>query len=520
MSGILRNISTVSLLTIVSRVLGLLRDILFFSCFGVSATGAAFILAFTLPNLFRRMLGEGTLSSAFIPVYSETKKNGSEEQAQEILNQVLSRLFLFLLIISIVVCLGSFFVSGQDMLLGDKWVSGLSLNSIIFPYVLFICVSAIMVGALNANGKFFAGAFSPIILNFSMICCLLIFYFLMGWRDFKLAIALCFSVLVGGVFQMIWPWFQLRKSIQWRWVLDFSSSEGTEKIKSLFFIGIFGAAVGQINIIVSRILAYSLDNEGALSYLFISARLIELPLGVFAISISTVFFPELSRSFASGGNSDFQKCFTKGFRLTLAITLPAAVGLACLSEPILRVLFLWGEFGSGDVELGARVLLVSSFALPFYALAAYLVKAFHSRKEMKIPLLGAMISFIVNVVMSILLMYKYGMYGLAWANVFAAFIQTVFLGWKFKKITKESFFDNDGLFFIPIVTASMFMYLILWGIEQFGFFGGDKLNEVFVLIFMISCGVIVYGAILFIFKFPELRNYSRKVRSFDFKNHD
>jgi peptidoglycan biosynthesis protein MviN/MurJ (putative lipid II flippase) len=178
-----------------------------------------------------------------------------------------------------------------------------------------------------------------------------------------------------------------------------------------------------------------------------------------------------------------------------------------------------GEFGSGDVELGARVLLISSFALPFYALAAYLVKAFHSRKDMKIPLFGAMISFIVNVVMSILLMYEYGMYGLAWANVFAAFIQTVFLGWKFKKVTKESFFEHDGLFFIPILTASTFMFLLLWAIEQSGFFGGGKLNEVFVLIFMIFCGVIVYGAILFILKFPELRNYSRKVRSVDFKNH-
>jgi putative peptidoglycan lipid II flippase len=142
-----------------SRLLGLVRDVLFFTCFGVSAVGSAFILAFTIPNLFRRMLGEGTLSSAFIPVYSETEKKHSLVEAHTILNQVLTRLLIFLIFLSLVICIFSGLISEYQMNLELKWANGLLLNSIIFPYVLFICASAIMVGALQVHGKFFAGAF-------------------------------------------------------------------------------------------------------------------------------------------------------------------------------------------------------------------------------------------------------------------------------------------------------------------------------------------------------------------------
>ena len=206
MAGLSKNISMVSGLTVLSRLLGLLRDVLFFTCFGVSLIGDAFILAFTIPNLFRRMLGEGTLSSAFIPVYTEKIKDGLREKAQQILNQVLSRLMLFLLTLSMVVCFLSWITSSYGWLESLKWSNGLFLNSFIFPYVFLICVSAIMVGALNSHGKFFAGAFSPIILNISMIGSLALFYFVFSQRELDLALALCYAVILGGVLQMAWSW--------------------------------------------------------------------------------------------------------------------------------------------------------------------------------------------------------------------------------------------------------------------------------------------------------------------------
>ena len=290
-----KRISLVSGFTVVSRLLGLVRDILFFSCFGISLIGDAFILAFTIPNLFRRMLGEGTLSSAFIPVYSDTNKELSKHHSDQILNQVVTRLILILGLIVVFICFFSWLAHRNGWHEETKWSDALFLNSIIFPYVIAICISAILVGALNVHGKFFAGAFSPVILNLCMMGCLFTFSVYFSEGGLFLAVCLCVSVLVGGFFQLILPWFQLRKQLSWKWRFDLSGSPGLERIKGLFFVGVFGAAVGQINILVSRFLAYSLEDKGALSYLFLSARLIELPLGVFAVSISTVFFPQLSQ---------------------------------------------------------------------------------------------------------------------------------------------------------------------------------------------------------------------------------
>ena len=511
MRSLIGNVSLVSGLTITSRLLGLLRDVLFFTCFGVSLIGDAFILAFTIPNLFRRMLGEGTLSSAFIPVYSEKIKSGQIDKAQQILNQVLSRLVVFLFGLSIFICLFSWATSTLGWVNEPKWVNGLDLNSIVFPYVFLICVSAIMVGALNVHGKFFAGAFSPIILNFSMIGILAFCYFVISWREIKLATALCFAVLVGGAFQMIWPWFQLRRSFDWKWKIDFSSSVGMEKIKSLFVVGVFGAAVGQVNIMVSRFLAYSLENEGALSYLFLSARLIELPLGVFALSISTVFFPELSRTFSSGQTLEYQRYFARGFRLTLAITLPAAIGLALLANLILSVLFQWGEFGQGDVVIASDVLLISCIALPFYALAAFFVKAFHSQKEMRVPLNAAIFSFVVNLLLSLLLMQYFGMFGLAWANVISAIVQTIYLAVKLGFFKSKSFVNKSDFCFRSIIVSSLVMFLVLWFVNQMEYINSGKWDSTFGLMVTIPLGVLVYAVCLIYLGFPDLQKIRDKI---------
>ncbi len=501
------NISLVSGLTIASRFLGLLRDILFFTCFGVSQIGDAFILAFTIPNLFRRMLGEGTLSSAFIPVYSETIKKGLIRKGHQILNQVLSRLMAFLFFLTILFCGFSWVASDYGWVDSPKWINGLYLNSVVFPYVFLICISAIMIGALNAHGKFFAGAFSPVILNLSMIGILTFFYFIISWREFDLAMALCIGVLVGGFFQMIWPWFQLKKSCSWNWRVDFSSSEGIEKIKSLFVVGVLGAAVGQVNVMVSRFLAYSLDDEGSLSYLFLSARLVELPMGVFALSISTVFFPELSRTFSTGQMVEYQKYFAKGFRLTLAITLPASIGLALLANSILRVLFQWGEFGHGDVAIASEVLLVSSFALPFYALSAFLVKTFHAEKEMRIPLNAAVISFAINLISSLALMENYGMFGLAWANVISAITQTLYLALKLEIFGLKGLISNSDFSFRSIIISSLVMFLFIYFFNQWGYFYTGKWNQIIGLFIIIPSGVIVYGLSLLLVGFPELEKF-------------
>ncbi len=505
-------LSLVSGLTILSRFMGLARDVLFFTCFGVSPVGDAFILAFTIPNLFRRMLGEGTLSSAFIPVYSDTIKEGegSGGKPQNILNQVVSRLFALLCIFTLGVCLCSWFLYRSNWMGFEKWTEVFFLNSIIFPYVIMICVSAILVGALNVHGKFFAGAFSPIILNFSMISCLLIYYFSFSIHGFSLAVSLSWAVVLGGLLQLALPWFQLKKEFHWRWRFDFSSSSGVERIKSLFIVGVFGAAVGQLNIMVSRFLAYSLDDRGALSYLFLSARLIELPLGVFAVSISTVFFPLLSKSFSAGNKREYEQSFARGFRLTLGILLPAAIGISLLADSILSVLFQWGKFGRGDVHAASGILLISCTALPFYGIAAYFVKAFHAQKEMRIPLRAALISFVANFVLSLYLMQDYGMYGLAWANVGSSMLQTLYLGWMLKEFKGKDFLLDKRFSFSKIGMASLCMFALIYFLKKQDIFDDSKSGDLSELGFMIPCGIIIYGIVLSIMKFPECKNFWRR----------
>ena len=502
----------VSGLTALSRILGLFRDILFFSFFGSSAVAAAFILAFTLPNLFRRMLGEGTLSSAFIPVYAENLQSQGLSLANRILNQVLSRLGLLLLLLSLVVCLLSWF-GWQTWLSDEKWKSGAFLNAIVFPYVLFICMSAVLVGALNTHRSFFAGAFSPIILNLSMIGSMIVGKWVLRAEGMELATSLCVGVVVGGLLQLSLPWIQLRSQKGWNWNFDLRSSEQLGTIKTLFWVGALGAAVAQVNVLVSRVLAYSLDEQGALPYLFLSARLIELPLGVFAIALSTVLFPELARSSGLTDTKGFENHFARGFRLTLSVTLPAAIGLGLLAEPILSVLFQYGLFAGDDVDQAARVLLVSVVALPFYALSAFIVKAFHARKQMKPPLFAAIASFVINLVLCLSLMGEYGVMGLAWANVGAAFAQLVFLLWQLKEIPLLHYLKPRPFFVLAGVLSSLVMGIAIFFLRSSLEIEDSRIGDLWTLCLLIPVGVLIHFLVLVAFGFPEARTAVSRVRS-------
>lgn len=512
MSKFSRNLSLVSGLTALSRILGLFRDILFFSFLGSSAVAAAFILAFTLPNLFRRMLGEGTLSSAFIPVYAENLQSQGMGMANRILNQVLSRLGLFLLLLSLVVCLLSL-LGWQTWLTDEKWMNGAFLNAIIFPYVLLICMSAVLVGALNTHRSFFAGAFSPIILNLSMISSLIFGKWVLGAEGMELAASLCVGVVVGGLLQLSLPWIQLRSQKDWNWEFDLKGSEQLSKIKTLFWVGALGAAVAQVNVLVSRVLAYSLDDKGALPYLFLSARLIELPLGVFAIALSTVLFPELARSSGLADRKGFENHFAQGFRLTLAVTLPAAIGLGLLAKPILSVLFQYGLFEGDDVAQAARVLMVSAVALPFYALSAFLVKAFHARKQMKPPLFAAIASFCINLVLCLSLMGEYGVMGLAWANVGAAFAQLAFLLWQLKEIPFLHYFKPRPFFALSGILSSIAMGIAIFSLRSSLGIEDSQIGDLWTLCLLIPTGFLIHFILLLAFGFPEVRNAASRTRA-------
>ena len=505
MNGLLGKFSLLGSLTIISRFLGLARDVLFFSVFGASLWGEAFILAFTLPNLFRRMLGEGTLSSAFIPIYAETWKSKSINAAFSLLNKVISRLSFFLLLLVLVVSVVTWFLS--DLVSSLEWRHAIDLNAISFGYVGLICCAAILTGALNTHGKFFAGGFSPIILNLCMISALGIWGLGEKVSLDQMAEMMCWTILIAGLLQLLLPLAQLKVNYPWKFKFTLLSSDELSRIKQIFWIGALGAAVAQINILVSRLLAYSLNDEGSLSYLFISSRLIELPLGVFAISVSTVLFPELSKSISNKNRDQFREQTFLGIRLTAAITIPAAAGLSILSLPILSVLFNWGMFGQQQVVGASEVLLIAALGLPFYAVAAFLVKVFHSEQNMSVPLKAAIVSLITNLGLSLLLMDSFGVFGLAWANVLAALFQTAFLWIKSKDLKALDLFRSRSTHLPGILISTIAMIVVLFGIESMITRDAKKLNDILVIGVSIPLGVVTYATGLLITGMPEMRKF-------------
>lgn len=418
------NILIVSLATLGSRILGLFRDILIFSFLGTSGLNSAFILAFTLPNLFRRLFGEGVLTSAFVPIFSQTFERHQRSGALRMLNQTLTRLGIFLLLLVAAVTLA---LQGIRFLpdLSERWYLAAHLGSIVFPYVLLVCFAAILAGALNTLRRFALAALSPIWLNLAIIGSLGIVAYTFGATPEAQVYYLCGGVLVGGIVQLVVPICALRRE-GWRPGLDLSRSGPVREVMQLFGTGVVGASILQINALFSRLLAFSLNAE-AVSFLYLANRLIELPLGLFTIAIVTVIFPQLSRFAAQRNQRQFAAEFSQGIRFVLILTLPATVGLVLLRQPILILFFEWGVFSVRDVSLASSVVGIFAIGLPFYSIALLTTRGLHALKDMHTVTWIAIGSFFINLGLSLVFMRLWSMQGLALANVLAMALQTLHL---------------------------------------------------------------------------------------------
>ena len=457
----LRQISSLSISTTGSRILGLVRDATFFSYFGTSLLGSAFIIAFTIPNLFRRLLGEGALSSAFLPVFSK-KWNESESSGFQLLNQILSRLILYFGG-SIAIAATLLVAVHRFSPLPEKWDVTLPMLALLLPYAVAICIAAIITAALNAIGKFFLASLSPILLNLSMIAALIVGGQFWESESEGLAYALSAGVLLGGILQMLLPAVQMMRN-RWKPRPDLSSSDDFSRVKQLFWTATGGAAILQVNILITRLIAYQHSDE-AVSQLYLSSRLTELPLGVFAVAIYTVLFPLLSKHAANDDTSAFSDTCSKGVVMTLGITIPAAIGLMMLADPILSLLFEWGRFSDRDVALTAPILAIYSISIPFYALISYLTRIFHSQQNMKAPVRVSAMALILNVVLSIALMIAFDVKGLASATVITAVCQFTMLC---LLLSRQSWMTQiSGLWsqVIRILIASLLMGAVVLGVK-------------------------------------------------------
>ena len=498
----LKNIAVVSLSTVGSRLLGLLRDILIFAVLGASLWNSAFILAFTLPNLFRRLLGEGALSSAIVPIFSDVLEREGRSGAFRFFNQVIARLLLALIVIISLGMLLMAWAAGGNFL-PDRWATGAGLAVWLLPYMLFICLAAIISAGLNLVGRFAVAASTPILLNLSMIGALAAGL----WLDADVARVvywLCGGVLLGGLLQLLVPAIDLMRQ-GWRPRLEIQGGAALTELWQLFLPGLMGAAILQFNILISRLLAYSLD-ESAVSVLYLASRIMELPLGVFTIAVATVFFPLLAKALSNHDETAFSVAFLQGLRLVVGISVPAGIGLFVLGEPIIELLFLWGAFEQADVLATVPLLAIYGIGLPLYSAATFATRGLHASKNMRTPVRVAFYCLLINLFLGLLLMQFWGAAGLAAANVLAALAQSWLLcraiSARRPGISWRALYP--ALSKVLIAGASMGIFCALAWSYLADFDLSEKLSAALTVAVCVPGGAVVYFILLHLLRFEEI----------------
>ena len=396
---ILKSASIISLVTVVSRVLGYVRDQRITLLLGTSAAADAYVLAYRIPNLFRRLVAEGSMTASFIPVFTTYMSEKSREEVWDFANKLF---WTIALVVAGITVLGMVFSPAVVHLFAGNNVAGIQaieLNRIVFPYLFFISLAALAMGILNCFHVFGLPAATPVILNLATI----LFTFAVIRSHFKdAATAIVVGILVGGVLQFLMQVPQLvQKGMNFKFGISFRHP-GIKKVARLMIPRLFGIGIGQINLFIdTRFATASLMPAGSLAALYVADRVMELVLGGYAIAVATAILPMMSHQAAAKDYESLKRTLAFSVRIVAFITIPAALGLMILREPIIRVLFQHGQFVAESTRLTARALLYYAIGLPALATVKLVVPAFYSTSDTKTPVFVASISLVINVVLNI-----------------------------------------------------------------------------------------------------------------------
>ncbi len=489
----------IGIFTIFSRVLGYIRDMVIAFIFGAGMSADAFFVAFRLSNLLRRIVGEGALTSSFVPVFTgEMESRGEDKTA---LRDLVSKFFTFFFIILVVLTLaGVFFADFLVALmspgfLGDQSKFDLTVNltKFMFPYMIFIGLMAVAMGVLNSYRHFGAPAFAPVLLNISIITFALISYFFVDVFP-EPVYALAVGVLVGGALQFLLqvPYLSKVGMMPVPKFCNYLKEPAINKIFILMGPAILGVGVYQINIFVTMRFASTLT-EGSVSYLYYASRLMELPLGVFAVAVANAILPTMS-SFASRGDmGSLKESLSFAMRMVNFIIIPSMIGLIILSFPIVEVLFKRGEFSFSDVTGTGYALVFYSLGLIPVAGARIIVSVFYALKDTKTPLYAATAALLVNIIMCYALIDELGHGGLALATSIAALVNylmlMVYINSKIGGFGGGKFLTSG----IKTITSSLVMGgVVYYGLTVSSFATYSGLAKAGVLTLLITLGVAVY----------------------------
>lgn len=429
--------------TFVSRIFGYVRDAVIFITFGASASTDAFFVAFRIPNFLRRLFAEGAFSQAFVPVMSAQLHEG-EDHFRRLIDHVSGILSITLLIIT---TLGIFaapvliriFAPGFDDPAQQLFAS--DMLQITFPYLFFISLTALAGSILNIRQKFAVPAFTPVLLNLSLIGAAI-------WLSPHMenpVNALAWGVLIAGVSQLL---FQLPFLLQARGLPVpklHGAKQGVNKIMKLMLPAIFGSSIVQINLIINTMIASHLQ-EGSISWLYISDRFVELPLALFGIAMGTVTLPMLSKQFVTNHMDDFNQTIQWGMRLALFIAIPAMVGLVVLAGPVIVSLVQYREFTEFDTQMATMSLIAYALGLPAFILIKILAPGFFARQDTKTPVKIGLVAMIIGITLNLFFIWLWrelgwlGAHaGLALATSISAYVNAALL---FILLTRQQIIKN------------------------------------------------------------------------------
>ncbi len=459
--ALVRSFATVSSFTMLSRLLGFVRDVMIAAILGAGPLADAFFVAFKLPNFLRRLFAEGAFNAGFVPLFAGTLEADGKAAARAFAAQaqaILLAILVPLVIVAIAAMPWVIAVMAPGFEYGgERYQAAVELSRITFVYILFISLVALQGGVLNSLGRFAAPAAAPIALNICLIAAMLVSVL---WHT-EPAKALAWGVAAAGLMQFLWLRTAVGREamtpgLRWpRW---------TPEIRRLFGLvlpGVLGAGVAQINLLADVFFA-SLLPAGAVSYLYYADRLNQLPLGVIGVAVGTALLPLLSRQIRAGEAEAALASQNRALELALLLTLPCAVGLAVLSLPIIQVLFERGAFGAADALATAHVLAAYAIGLPAYVLVKVLVPGFFARKDTRTPVKIAVVCLIANIVLILILLWPLAEVGIALATALAAWLNAGLLG---LGLRREGFLRPDARLRrrLPrIALVSLLMGAVLW----------------------------------------------------------
>ncbi|HHP0459657.1 TPA: murein biosynthesis integral membrane protein MurJ [Vibrio harveyi] len=496
----------VSAMTLISRVLGLVRDVVVANLMGAGASADVFFFANKIPNFLRRLFAEGAFSQAFVPVLTESHAQGDMDKTRELIARAAGTLGVIVSIVTILGVLGSGVVTALfgfgwflDWMHGGPAAEKFELASVMlkitFPYLWFITFVALSGAILNTLGKFAVSSFTPVFLNVMIILAAWFISPQMSQPEIGLAIGVFLGGLVQFLFQI--P-FLIKAGVmvkpKWGW-----RDPGVVKIRTLMIPALFGVSVSQINLLFDTFIASFLQT-GSISWLYYSDRLLEFPLGLFGIAIATVILPALSRKHVDAHSEGFAHTMDWGIRMVTLLGIPAMLGLMVLAKPMLMVLFMRGEFSPQDVHQASLSLLAYASGLLNFMLIKVLAPGYYSRQDTKTPVKYGIIAMLTNMVFNAIFAYFYGYVGLAIATALSAFVNMALLYRGLHIAGVYQVTKRTVLFIIRLMIAGAAMVAtILWQLEDMSvWLDWSFAHRSGVLGMLIALGAGVYLAVVFL----------------------